>query len=236
MINIKDRNRKCNHPNCNTTPIYNYPNIKPAIFCSKHFLPNMINVIDIKCKSEFCDATIGTRQKYKGYCARCYIHLFPDESIVTNYKTKEREVIQFIKTSFPNYNFIYDKIIANGISKRRPDILLNLDDKAIIIEIDENSHKKYDCICENKRLMEISRDLNFKPIIFIRFNPDKYLDKNNNNIPSCFSICKETGLVKINIKKNWNERLKNLKNQLDYWVNNNTNKTIEIIELYYDGF
>jgi hypothetical protein len=67
-------------------------------------------------------------------------------------------------------------------------------------------------------------------------NPDKYLDKNNKNIPSCFSISKETGLVKINIKKNWNERLNSLKESVDYWLENETEKTIEIIQLYYDGF
>ena len=34
----------------------------------------------------------------------------------------------------------------------------------------------------------------------------------------------------------WNERLKNLKKQIEYWCNPNniTNKTIEVIQLYYD--
>jgi len=35
--------------------------------------------------------------------------------------------------------------------------------------------------------MEISQDLNFRPIIFIRFNPNDYI-KNKNNIHSCWSI------------------------------------------------
>jgi hypothetical protein len=29
----------------------------------------------------------------------------------------------------------------------------------IIVEIDENKHTDYDCSCENKRLMELSKDL-----------------------------------------------------------------------------
>jgi hypothetical protein len=64
-------------------------------------------------------------------------------------------------------------------------------------------------------------------------NPDKYLDKNNKNIPSCFTL-KKTGKLEINNKKNWNERLFTLKNTVDYWLNNNTDKTIELKELFYD--
>lgn len=42
-------------------------------------------------------------------------------------------------------------------SKRRPDILIDLETHLIIIEVDENQHKGYSC--ENKRIMEISQDL-----------------------------------------------------------------------------
>ena len=82
--------------------------------------------------------------------------------------------------------------------------------------------------------MELSRDIGHRPIIFIRFNPDKYIDKNNKSIPSCFSITKTTGALKITNTNKWNTRLNSLKNQIDYWNKNETNKTIEIIQLYYD--
>ena len=54
----------------------------------------------------------------------------------------------------------------------------------IVIEIDENIHSNYNCICENKRLMEISKDLGHRPIVFIRFNPDSYIDKDGKKIKS----------------------------------------------------
>jgi hypothetical protein len=66
-------------------------------------------------------------------------------------------------------------------------------------------------------------------------NPDKYLDKNNKTIPSCYSIDKQTGLVKINNNKKWNERLSLLKENIDYWLKNETKKTIEFVQLYYDS-
>ena len=59
----------------------------------------------------------------------------------------------------------------------------------IIVEIDENAHIYYDCSCENKRLMEISQDLGFRSIVFIRFNPDDYTIKNEKKL-SCWGINK----------------------------------------------
>ena len=59
--------------------------------------------------------------------------------------------INYIKTEFPNMDWICDKQINNGCSKRRPDILLDLRFKILIIEIDENQHNNYDCSCENDK-------------------------------------------------------------------------------------
>ena len=51
--------------------------------------------------------------------------------------------------------------------------------------------------------MEISQDVNHRPIIFIRFNPDSYIDKNKKNIKSCWSLDKN-GSIQINNCKEWN--------------------------------
>tara|TARA_Y100000385_G_C12607412_1_gene431482 strand:- start:53 stop:544 length:492 start_codon:yes stop_codon:yes gene_type:complete len=162
--------------------------------------------------------------------------LFPDKPVSRNYKTKEYAVVEYIKTKYPNLNWIADKIINSGCSKRRPDLLLDLTYQIIIIEIDENQHNDYDCSCENKRLMEISQDLGHRPIIFIRFNPDAY-NKNGTNITSCW--CRNSkGICVVNKSKKdeWIYRLNVLENNINYWINplNETNKTIEVIELFYD--
>jgi len=109
-----------------------------------------------------------------------------------------------------------------------------LGDQIIIVEIDENQHKEYDCSCENKRLMEISKDVGHRSIIFIRFNPDVYY-LNNEKITSCFSINKN-GLCCIKKTKTieWKNRLETLKTQIEYWYNNRTDKTIEVIQLFYN--
>jgi len=164
--------------------------------------------------------------------------LFPNKPVSRNYKTKETAVSQFITNHFPNFTWNLDKKIPDGCSRRRPDLICDLGYQVIIVEVDENQHTDYDCSCENKRIMELSQDVGHRPIIFIRFNPDDYINSNNEKITSCWTITPKTGILKIKNNKGneWNERLETLKSQIEYWSNeeNTTNKTIEIIHLFYD--
>jgi hypothetical protein len=79
--------------------------------------------------------------------------------------------------------------------------------------------------------MELSQDLQHRPIVFIRFNPDEYMI-DNKTINSCWNINKN-GILQINNKKEWEERINILKDQIQYWINNTTDKTVETIELFY---
>ena len=114
-------------------------------------------------------------------------------------------------------------------------MLVDLGYQIIIIEIDENQHGNYDCSCENKRIMELSQDLQHRPVILIRFNPDKY-ETNGVKIDSCWGfdgrgICS----IKKTKKLEWQERLDALSLQIEYWLKpeNKTDKTIETIHLFY---
>ena len=82
--------------------------------------------------------------------------------------------------------------------------------------------------------MELSQDLGHRPIVFIRFNPDDY-DKNGTNITSCWELDKK-GLcvVKKTKKDEWAQRLHALEENINYWIINRTDKTIETIWLFYD--
>ena len=48
------------------------------------------------------------------------------------------------------------------------------------------------------------------------------------------------GICRLKLKyiNEWSERLSVLKQQIEYWTNplNKTNKTVEVIQLYFDGF
>jgi hypothetical protein len=232
MINVN--HNTCIYDSCEKRPSFNYLNESEPIYCSIHKLDDMINVAHKKCKTDLC-YTIPSNKIYDGYCLRCFVYLFPDMPNSRNYKTKECSVVEFIKKEFENKTIITDKKIQDGCSRRRPDILIDLGYQVIIIEIDENQHIDYECSCENKRIMELSQDIGHRPLIFIRFNPDEYLDKDNNKITSCWGI-DGRGIcsIKKSKTKEWNERLDRLKEQIQYWIDNKTDKTVEIIQLYYN--
>jgi hypothetical protein len=183
------------------------------------------------CKTHMCE-TVVNNTKYKGYCIYCFIHLFPDEKNVYNYKTKENEVVSKILQNFSNFTWVADKKVKDGCSKRRPDLLLDLGSHIIIVEVDENKHTDYDCSCERKRLMELSQDLHHRPIVFIRFNPDSYTNEEGIEVKSCWKMNK-MGVMQITKHKEWEERIESLKKQIQYWIDNTTEKTVEIIELFY---
>lgn len=189
------------------------------------------------CKSPWCETQ--AIKKYDGHCFTCYVHLFPDRPNARNYKTKERTIVDYVKTAFPDFTWVADRKVADGCSARRPDLLLDLGYQVIVLEVDENQHEVYDCSCENKRLMEISRDVGHRPLIFLRFNPDGYTDGENEKVKSCWSVSKQ-GLCHVNPreKKRWEARLETLKGQITYWSaeENKSEKTLEVVHLYYDGF
>ena len=232
MVDVKSKT--CIHAGCKVQPTYNTEGETKALYCATHKSPDMVNVKHKTCKSEWCFTQV--KEKYDGYCLYCYMNLFPDKPVARNYKTKEYAVVEFVYQKFPHLNWIADKRISGGCSKRRPDLLLDLGYQILITEVDENQHINYVCSCENERIMELSQDLGHRPIIFIRFNPDDY-DKNGKNITSCWGqdgngIC----VIKKSKKNEWIQRLTVLEEQIKYWINpaNTTNKTIEVIQLFYD--
>ena len=219
---------------CNVRPNFNVEGETKGLYCSAHKKDGMIDVKNKTCITYLCSKQVG--EKYDGYCLICYMNLFPDKPVARNYKTKEFAVVEYVKNKFPNFTWFADKIVNGGCSMKRPDLLLDLGYQILIIEVDENQHIKYDCSCENKRIMELSQDLGHRPIVFIRFNPDDY-DDNGTNITSCWGhnkngIC----VVKKSKTREWEQRLSALEENINYWINpeNTTNKTIETIQLYYD--
>ena len=232
MVDVK--HETCLHEGCKIRPTFNIEGETKGLYCSTHKKEGMVDVKHQTCKSYLCSTLV--QEKYDGYCLFCYMNLFPDKPVSRNYKTKEYSVVEYIKNKFPTLNWIADKIINGGCSKRRPDLLLDLLYQIVIIEVDENQHTDYDCSCQNKRIMELSQDLGHRPIIFIRFNPDDY-EKDGITITSCWGQDKKgICVIKKSKKDEWTHRLNVLENHINYWINpeNTTNKTIETIQLFYD--
>ena len=173
---------RCINPDCNKQPLYNHINETKALYCNQHKLDDMVDVANKKCISPDCNKTAQYKH-LKGYCSICFHIKNPDIVYDRNNKTKERIIVNHIVKRFPEYKFILDKAI--GPMKHRPDMLLELDDRVLIIEIDENQHKGYKTN-ELLRLDIIQKSIN-KKVICLRFNPDSFT-KDNVKTSSCFKL------------------------------------------------
>jgi hypothetical protein len=182
------------------------------------------------CKVSHCE-TMGIK-KYNGYCLSCCLEVCPDIEVLRNHKTKEKDVVERITNHFKDYSWITDKKIADGCSKRRPDLLLDLKSHIIIVEVDEKKHSSYDSASEKKRVVELSKDVGDRPIVFIRFNPDTYKDNNGKKVKSCWKLNKQ-GVFFIADLKEWNHRIQTLVETIEYWIQHPSSKPKEVILLFY---
>lgn len=229
MYNIYTQH--CSHENCEELGIYGHE--KEVIYCSEHMKNDMIVQNENICKTLYCEKNIH-KNSNNGYCSYCFVNLFPEEAKNSRMKnSKELHIIQFIMKMIPDKNFVFNKKINNA----RPDIVLKLDSQNIIIEIDENQHKNYDQICEKKRINELYCDLQFKNIVLIRFNPDKYTDSYKNIKESCFKLSQNGKcILDLKQKKEYEKRMKKLVDTITYYINHNTNEALTTIHLFFDNY
>ena len=233
MINVADPH--CNE--CTKQASFNYPNKTRAEYCYFHKKDDMINIYSKCCKKENCNIIIRPNNRYEGYCINCYKILYPENKITINYLVKERSVRDFIQLSFPEYKFLFNKILQKELSRYIPDILLQLENHNIIVEVDEYQHSSYEETSEIARMNEIHNILGMKTI-FIRFNPDSYVDDDNNKIKSPWIYYKNNLQISSNKKlsEEWNKRLNNLKNKIIYYMENIPEEEFTEIRLYYNEF
>jgi len=60
----------------------------------------------------------------------------------------------------------------------------------------------------------------------------KYNDETGFLIKSCWKMTKQGVMIIFKVKE-WEERIEILKEEIQYWMKNETEKMIEIIELFY---
>ena len=182
-----------------------------------------------------CKSKRGNR-KYDKLCVTCAIQ--EGYTVYRNYKTKELSMVEFI-TQHTDVDWINDKAYDLGCSKKRPDMVCDLGSHILIIECDENKHKNGNYSCENKRIMELSQDFSenniHRPIVIIRFNPDTYIDSNNQKIESCWKAGKDD-ILRINNKENWDLRLNELLERTHHYIENKPIKDVTFEYLFYDDY
>jgi hypothetical protein len=175
--------------------------------------------------------------KYKNYCSGCFYYLNPKLRKIT----KQNVVDEIYKNMYPDFKWeSKDSILPNTCGlKRRPDYFIDYGTHCLILEIDENQHNGYNEQCEISRINQISIMVNDRPTIYIRFNPDSYVDKNGKKIKSCFSLTPKLGKLKCDEDK-IKERLVEVHKKVLYFSNYENVKNelgdllIKQVKMFYD--
>jgi hypothetical protein len=233
--------KKCEY-NENNTKCYTHANFgfnsKQPQWCEKHGRQlhgdKVFNIVAKICAEPGCNIQ-ATKKLYGNYCYKCFVKNNPDSLIIRNYRIKEFAVLEYISSWYKGV-IISDKTIQGGTSKRRPDILIQLENVNIICEINEYGHENYDKNDYFPRINDIYNDLNKKPLIYINFNPDKYINSENKELKSCWNS-DFSGKAVIGSQNNWNKRLEVLKENIEYWITNAaTTADINVVNLFQSPF
>jgi hypothetical protein len=167
--------------------------------------------------------------RYDKMCSRCWEFTFPKQTQQANFRTKEQSFMVGLLDEYPD--IILNKKIKGGCSKRRPDGFLDVISHVVIIEVDENQHKRYDQSCENRRVMELSEDVAHRPVVFVRINPDGY-DKDGTRLEGAFALTREG--IPIKRVAEFDLRIQTLKRAVSDAISTVPTRTITTVELFFD--
>jgi hypothetical protein len=233
--------KKCKHDRCEKIATYGNKNTKIISHCKQHSLKNMVDLWHKKCIC--CKFSVVSNNKYGKYCAECFSIKFPEKygNHLMRYKGKETIIRRLIKRYFnkkyPSISVVCDKIIdGQNCNVVRPDFRIEMLTHTIIIECDENQHKRYDKMCENKRLMQIYTALANRPLVVIRFNPDKYIDCEKKSHNELFYMGKTLKTVEINKKEAY--RIIHLLKKIVFYIklkNVENLKALNLELMFYDN-
>ena len=197
MVNVISP--RCIHPGCDSRTSYGRPGFPPTK-CAKHREPGMIQRPNSKCVSCKEPALYGINLKprhceahkvdedinlVERECISCHLPYVLDkdnrcencnpEAFARASLAKQNALMAFLDTNGHPGTLVDDRIIDGGVcGKERPDRVIDLGDKIIIIECDENQHKERACSCEQARMVNIAQSFGGVPVYFIRWNPDTY--------------------------------------------------------------
>lgn len=184
MVNTQKDNRVCTIDGCSILASFGYSDRK-RLYCKLHKTKDSILLAGTLCKTEHC--TTSTTEKYDYYCIFCFSNLFPDDPRVKTIKKKTKEIM--VKNWLyqdGHIDFIHDKsiYITDCKTNRRIDFYKYIGDSHILcIEVDENQHRGYNPIDEELRYHELYPVLDkVYHMIYIRFNPDKYIGKSGKTL------------------------------------------------------
>jgi hypothetical protein len=138
----------CIEKDCLSRASFNLSGTKKPIYCSLHKKDNMIDICNPMC----IEPSSTTRPIY-------------------NYPTEKKPINC---ATHPGTTTDDTMIDGGACGKKRTDRMIDLGDKILIIECDENQHSDRAPICETTRMFNIGQALGGVSVYFIRWNPDRF--------------------------------------------------------------
>ena len=174
----------------------------------------------------------------------CFSFLFPENPRVRHARTEELAVLALVYKRFDDeewaHKMVSDRRIPGGCSRRRPDIFVDLGTHVLIVEVDERQHDVYDTSCERRRMMELFTDVGRRPVVFLRFNPHKYVDARDTVVPTPWTKDPKTGKPRVTPRRQeeWDARVDKLCARIQYWttLDGFPEKEVTSELLFYDGW
>ena len=162
-------------------------------------------------------------------CSGCFYKFYPNDKIPRRYKLKQHYFNDKLKEKFGNDFLQYDRKINGGCSGKIPDWFLDCYTHSIIIELDEEQHKYTSC--DEKRNMELFRDLGNRPLVIIRINPDKYKIGKTKKI-GCFDFDDKNNIKCLTDE--FDIRFNKLVKNLQFFIDNQPIKELTIKKLFFN--
>ena len=193
---------------CKNLAYYQGKNEKWPKRCEIHKLEDDVNIVEKPCKS--CNLPYYLPDN-RDTCDHCEgfakVHL--------SHQTRVKNLLDRNNIKYVSY----DKPVDSMCSLKRPDFIFDKPLFQVVLEVDERQHLDYTCECELLRMMQIHQDFGGTPVLFLRYNPDKYID---NKGKACTAMqFREKELIRI-------------LNQLDNYIE--WNKHLSVIYLFYNGY
>mmetsp|Transcript_36947 Transcript_36947/g.91936 ORF Transcript_36947/g.91936 Transcript_36947/m.91936 type:complete len:221 (+) Transcript_36947:169-831(+) len=152
---------------------------------------------------------LQTRAKDGSMCALCYAVTHPKAHMKRDLQTKERALLAWLEALMANapshLSMRHDQVVSGGCGKERPDFCIDVLSHVVILECDENRHTRELPECWQQRVWRISDSFGGRPVVFLRFNPDKY-DERGTKHPSCFGL--KHGVLVLTGTADWLARVK----------------------------
>ena len=229
-------NKRCAVEGCDTRANFGDPKTGMATHCCQHGTPlGYVDVLNPRCLSEHC-SIICPPPGYNGYCTDCFRHMFPTDPRTANIRAKTRELtVRDALVGWYGDAFIHNTTMHFGCDcahRRSIDFRYLVGNTMIAVEVDEGQHKSRDSEDETIRYDDLFMAGHGGKWIYIRFNPDSYVDANGKRVKGFFNSKNDRRSREIE------RRLDSLKTCVDTHIdrarNDKNDDLLEIIYLFFD--